>query len=55
MNRSEEIGIKNRELVERIYSGALNPADFNDVFHAWDDYFEALGSVDKKKQSEDFE
>ncbi len=51
---TDEITEKNRHLVRKIYDGALNPSDFNEVFQAWDDYFLALGAADSRKQSEDF-
>ncbi len=46
---------KNSELVSRIYAGALNPSDYNDIFKAWDELYSALGELDEKKQLEDFE
>lgn len=33
---------RNRELVSRIYEGALNPSQYNSVFKAWDQHFQEI-------------
>ncbi len=51
----DKISQKNKALVKRIYAGALNPSDYNDLFRAWDEHFDAVVEHDEKKQSADFE
>ena len=50
-----KINQKNKELVNRIYAGALNPSDYNELFKAWDDHFDAIVDQDERKKYADYE
>lgn len=45
---------KQRDLVDQIYSGALNPAGYRDMLRSWDEHFEALGASDPDAHHSDF-
>ncbi len=52
--KKDEIHKRNKELVNQIYAGALNPSTFNELFKAWDEHFDALTETDQRTLTEDF-
>ena len=50
-----DISKKRDRLVSQIYESALNPGEYNHIFEAWDDHFEALPQDRRLSEPADFE
>jgi len=53
--KNTSIKARNRELVSRIYAGALNPSEYNDMLMAWDKHMLALEESDYQETHQDFD
>lgn len=52
--KQDDLDAKQRDLVARIYAGALDPSSYQDLLRAWDAHYETLGSVDARYHDSDF-